>query len=650
MIGLYDRETKSASPRRGAFQLIGALALCLWMVTGAALAQAPGHVTTPGDEVPPLPKGDGLLRGQVVHPSGPGEAANLPIALYALQPDGSPGIGQTQTDAEGRFRFEDISSAAGVIYLLGTRYAEVPFGHRFAFEDGQREVDVVIELDELTTDAAEIAVVRSVIALDWVGSQLLVQESHHLLNTGEQVVFVPEAQRSGHMPALRAQLPPDHSEFNDGQNGLGGGLVRDGDALSYWGPVYPGPQEVRYRYLLSAEDTLAAGDAAKSGLSWTARFPSGTGSVQVLTAQNGPGLTAAGLVARDEPVQIDASSYQAWEGGALPAGGSLDLAISLPESSTDTSALRIARADFWIDHDDAAMRVTADYQLHVDGDTNIVAPEGEALVHLPMPEGAEFLGLSGAAAALGVAPAAGGGLEIRGPLPPGTSAFGYKYRAPADAAGISHLDLHFGRPVDLLNLLVADNGVIVESERLHRRRPFRQGTRTYLHNEAYQVSPAEHVAIQLRPLDRDAMPQAVAIAGGLVLAALSALFLIAPLRETRDAGQVPAPPPSTLGWERENIYESIRDLQHDFDTGKIEAADYERMKSELRADAVALLRQQRAKEEAEADVSAEPAPAPGGATAGKAAFCTQCGERLQADWRFCAGCGQAMPADSGPAA
>ena len=40
--------------------------------------------------------------------------------------------------------------------------------------------------------------------------------------------------------------------------------------------------------------------------------------------------------------------------------------------------------------------------------------------------------------------------------------------------------------------------------------------------------------------------------------------------------------------ERENVYDSIRDLEYDFEMGKIERADYERFHRELRADALAI--------------------------------------------------------------
>jgi hypothetical protein len=77
--------------------------------------------------------------------------------------------------------------------------------------------------------------------------------------------------------------------------------------------------------------------------------------------------------------------------------------------------------------------------------------------------------------------------------------------------------------------------------------------------------------------------------------------------------------------EREAVIGTLRDLDEDYETGKISEADHNQMRDQLRARAVALLREERE--------GPKPEPTP------SAAFCTQCGASLRAGDPFCAQCG-----------
>jgi cytochrome c-type biogenesis protein CcmI len=200
--------------------------------------------------------------------------------------------------------------------------------------------------------------------------------------------------------------------------------------------------------------------------------------------------------------------------------------------------------------------------------------------------------------------------------------------------GSTRLELAFARPVDLLNVLVADTGIVVDSPRLHKRRPFRQGTRIYLHREAFQIDAGEPVIVELSPFERTEMPRLASGLAGLGLAVVAAAFLIAPLRRARRAAVAGARPVSTLASERENVYEALRDLEHDHETGKVDDADYTRMRSELRAAAVELMRRER-----EADTGAR------ADAASPTAACPGCARPVETAWRFCSHCGARLEAE-----
>ena len=138
------------------------------------------------------------------------------------------------------------------------------------------------------------------------------------------------------------------------------------------------------------------------------------------------------------------------------------------------------------------------------------------------------------------------------------------------------------------------------------------------------------MALDIRRLSHEGGLPAAAAAGLVLIAAAGALvFLIAPLRAGGDAGpEEPELSPAAL--EREAVMRSIRDLDEDFETGKLEAEDHARLRDELRARAVALLRAQREEVAPATAQTAAPERCPGcnGAVRPGDRFCPACGTRL----------------------
>jgi hypothetical protein len=145
-------------------------------------------------------------------------------------------------------------------------------------------------------------------------------------------------------------------------------------------------------------------------------------------------------------------------------------------------------------------------------------------------------------------------------------------------------------------------------------------------------------------------------------AAAAALYLIGPLRGARRREGGDEHGLHALREEREAVYTAIADLEHDFETGKLDPADYAAMREEFRQQAIALMRAERARSEAttsDASPPSQPAeaaapqaqgPAPAVAEAtppATGAFCPGCGGRVDPGWRFCSHCGGALhpPAD-----
>lgn len=593
-----------------------------------------------GAAAPSLPQGEGAIRGRVVHKRTQEGQAGIDVALYALQPDGSPGVGGTTSGPDGSFLFTGLSADPSVVYLLGARFRDVPFGRRVRFPEGGKALEVDIEIDESTRDPAALALEASRIVVDWMGTELLLTERLRLRNTGDQVINVQGADREGAEPILEIELPPGAHSFQTGFESFGQELelLPDG-RLVHWGPVFPGEQELLYQYRLTTPP------AESTAMEIIERFPRGVGEVEVLIANTGMEARLHSL-AEGEDQEIEGRSYKVLQGGPLAPGETIELSLALPELRSDPNALSLARSDHWLELDDASLLVSAEQQLSVEPGARLVGSPESPLVSFRIPERAEIVGITNQAASLGVRPSEQG-IDVLGPLGPGTSTIAYRYRLPVRPSG-TQLDIDFPLPAALVNVLVADTGVEVSSERLHRQRPFRNGTRVYLHREGFQVQPDEGVRVRVRPLVRGGIPAAGTLGAAVAALALAAWFVATPLLGRADSG----PKDETSGTldERERVYETIRDLDHDFETGKIAEADYVEMRGALRKEAVELIRAEK-QSGASVDVpaavpnaaaDADRAP-PAAVPAEKGVFCPACGQRADPGWKFCSACGGALP-------
>ena len=200
---------------------------------------------------------------------------------------------------------------------------------------------------------------------------------------------------------------------------------------------------------------------------------------------------------------------------------------------------------------------------------------------------------------------------MRGPLPPGPSVFALRYHLPA-THGSADLALQFPLRLPQLSVFLTDTGVSAQATRLHRRRPFRSDDRSYMHLEAFELAADEPVSLALARLAPPRpLPVAARAGFALLLAGAATAFLIAPLRTTRAEPPLVSRRAAHAAAERESVLAALRDLDEDFATGKLDAADHAQMRSELRARAVALLA-------AERDALAAPVAAPAAAAAAPA--------------------------------
>lgn len=609
---------------------LGGLTLLIVLLATTALAQHAGDL----GQAPPPPPGPGSLTVQLVGDANPDALTGISIALYALGPDGTPGLANGETDATGAFTFTGISNDPAIVYLVGARYAEIPFGERIAFDAGATNARIEIPVSQPTDVISGVSVSEIRTRVDWMGDRIVVTEILRLESTGERVIQVP-ALDSG-PSILERTLPANAKDFNAGPTSIGDELALVDSRVRFYGPLYPGEQRIEYQFSVPVDRKTDA-----------VRFPitlrEASDRVIIVAGTSGMDVSGRGLVASRELTSDSGESLASWARPGLRAGESLEVGLVLPESRFDPTALTIPRTDVWVDLDDTRLDANVDLQIEVDPGAPISGTTAAPLLHITIPQGAALQGVAPEAEAMGLIPTEDGGFDVIGPIGPGAHSLAYSYRVGSRPDGVV-LNMRFPREVETLNVLIADTGLALDSSRLHRRRPFRNRTRNYLHREAYNVGMEETVDLTLVPLRAEGLPQTASVGLALAGAAGAALFLIAPLRSRRSAIKVTDDATvrqQELQDQREGLYTAIADLDHDFETGKLDEADYTVMRDELKAQAAELMRIEYAEgggvPTAPAPTPAVVATAPDAQAAGP--FCTSCGERVDPRWRFCSHCG-----------
>ena len=171
-------------------------------------------------------------------------------------------------------------------------------------------------------------------------------------------VFVREDERADAEPIFHTRLPQAASDVSTPLGALPQGLEIEGREVRFWGPVYPGGQELEFGYELPAQPELRLGR----------EFPTGAARVVILADADGPRIAAPGLArAPAEDRTIDGRPYRALAVGPLAAGAALALRIELP--ATPAPPIALVRSRIWLEVDDAA--VVADEQ-------NVLAVEADA--------------------------------------------------------------------------------------------------------------------------------------------------------------------------------------------------------------------------------------------------------------------------------
>lgn len=137
----------------------------------------------------------------------------------------------------------------------------------------------------------------------------------------------------------------------------------------------------------------------------------------------------------------------------------------------------------------------------------------------------------------------------------------------------------------------------------------------------------------------------MALLGALLLVGAVVFFVLAPILRGQHASLEREDDEMTDAEARRRVtLLALRDVEYDYHTGKLDESDYESLKRELSAEALAALKDAEAESEApganQDALEAEIAALRAGLRTGSA--CTACGHTNPQGSRFCASCGQPL--------
>lgn len=627
------------------------LAATLFIAAAPFLTAAPALAEDmPAPDVTP---GPATIHGRVISKEDPTRGiAQAKVVLYALLSDGSPGLRKTVTDADGRFRFEAISNSPDITYLLGAEYKNIPFpGARIVFTPGELEREVPIAVTAPIKDGSQVTLNEMEIEVNWVGGEVTFTEFYLIDNKAIQAVSVDAADREGLRPPIWVELPDGARNFQMPYDVIPDGIVRKGNAVEFWGPIYSGPQDLSLTYQLPV---ISEAVDQPGKLSFHKKFPRALSQITLLIPVNGPTFQAVDGTAfiPSEASERGHFRFQTFKVLGIEAGTTLSFELLIPAPNLDPTALSIPEVTFFLELDEALLDVREQYTVSVSGDRSVSGTLETPLLNIPVPKGAKGIRVGTGGRELGLIPSEDwSNISVTGPIPPGETVLSLAYQLPRTTAidAPFQFQREFGKHVPVFSALIADTYISADSNLLHPRKSVRlEDGRIHLYLEGFSIEPGEQVNIDITPLPARKAPSKIALVVTLVpLGFASLLFLMAPLKHKSPLGpEADAAIPSETRKERDLVISAIRDLEDDFDNGILSEEDYDSFRAELRAKAILLLQHEKEEEIAsqaqaveqqalaqQTKAALEPAP-----------DCTQCGSTLKPSDLFCSQCGTASVA------
>ena len=283
--------------------LLAALAVALYLFPIGVLAQETTDV-----------------RGQVVNGTeGAGLPDDLTVLMLITGADGSlAGTGQAKPDAQGRFALEDVAVLDGASYTVSVDHQGVFYSTSLTADS--LADSLVLTVYETTKDASIIQVERQVMvvaAVDRNDQLVSAIEFVRIFNPTDRTLL-PDLTNLEQISFLRFALPPAAAELTVQSDLPGGDIVSIGTGFALTSPVIPGNHNIDFSYTFPYDD---------DSVSYRQSLVQGAGIFQVLVPERIPDMAVLALN-NINPVNIQGTTYRAYEGRDFPPGQGLQLKIT----------------------------------------------------------------------------------------------------------------------------------------------------------------------------------------------------------------------------------------------------------------------------------------------------------------------------------
>ncbi len=255
----------------------------------------------------------GTLQGQVINGTTGGRPVlDLEVTLTIYGADGSEETLATQTDAEGVFRFTELSTAKDIVYQVEVSYQQADYwGEALSFAAGHDTLDANVVVYEATESDVALSIERGHLVVEFAADGLAVTEMLVVRNDGDgtYVGSGPEL-APDKIATLRFPLPPGAELVNIGESLMQCCVVSTDEGFVDTMPVLPGMRTVLYAYTLPYQGRTM--DVRRV-------FAYPAGSLDIFLSDENVQVDVSGF-SHVEAIETLDGTYARWTGGNLAAG------------------------------------------------------------------------------------------------------------------------------------------------------------------------------------------------------------------------------------------------------------------------------------------------------------------------------------------
>jgi hypothetical protein len=281
---------------------------------------------------------DGSISGQVVNKTAGGGlvgGASVRLVTFGRQEDAPLGQRTTQSDADGRYSFDQLERDPNLVYVPFVRYAAVTYRpEQLPQLTDQAAWQLDIGVYESTTDDRAIQLEQlSVLLLETDQSMLRFIEMGALSNTGDRTFVTANPQDQALAHAIRLPLPARALGIEMQAGFSNQDLISGVGGVQVTSPLTPGRHEFAMSFQLP--HTGSSADV-------TLQLPYPTATYAIYLPETGVRLNSRGLTDGGSMV-LGGRSYRVYHASSLPGATIVSGDVSgLSSSSTqDPTALAI---------------------------------------------------------------------------------------------------------------------------------------------------------------------------------------------------------------------------------------------------------------------------------------------------------------------